>query len=677
MRTSIRAFLWRILHLNRRTKSEATLDRELRFHLQMEIEQNLRQGMSHEEARRQALISLGGVEQTKEACRETCAIRWAAEFRQDLRYGWRMLCKSPRFTAIAVLTLALGIGANTAIFSAVNGILLQPLPYPDSSRLVTIKRQQIAYGIRFGELGEIERQCTALECVEIWEGGWLSLRGGAGTRHLSGSYVSSGFFSLLGVKPLLGRPILPEDTQPGNDRVAVLSHHLWMDEFGGDMGIVGRSITVGDKPYAIIGVMPGEFGVGVDFSLSFGSPDRVWLPRVVSPPGALNRRAGSSIVARLKTDATPTQADAQLQPLSTRFAAAYRAGAKGLELSARSLEPGIDPHVRTVLWILLGAVGFVLLMACVNVTSLLVARSWTRRRELAIRNALGASRLRIARQLLSESLLLVLAGGALGLLFSVWGIHLLRVLAPPYTPRVDRILLDAKVLGFTMGVSLFCTNTASEAGGHIWMEIIGVVNDVRDRALTEPSPVFYMPFGSSSQGFKVIAHTSGNPMLLVPTMKRVVRSVDKDAQIDHIETVDQILANSVAEPRFQTALVGSFGGLALLLAIIGVYGVISHSVVQRTHEIGVRIALGAQRRDVLFMILREGMLLVVTGIAIGIGGGLALTRVLRNMLFEIAPTDPATFVGVPIFLAIAALAACFIPAQRATRVDPMLTLRNE
>jgi putative ABC transport system permease protein len=903
MLSSIRAFLWRILHLKRRTKSEATLDGELEFHLQMEMEQNLRQGMVHEEARRQALISLGGLEQTKEACRETCTIRWAAEFRQDLHYGWRMLRKSPRFTAVAVLTLALGIGANTAIFSAVYGILLKPLPYADSSRLVTIRREQIPIYITFAQLREIQEQCTALEHIVTCNLGGGLLAGGNVPKQVTAAYVSSDFFALLGAKVLLGRPIVSEDTQPGSRRVAVLSHRLWMAEFGGDIGIVGHDISVNHRSYTVIGVVPREFGAGIYLSYLAGSYDGsvvgMWASQVPAPLDTPND-GYHMIIARLKKDATLAQANAQLHPLSARFAASYpaafarRAGPELMSLSAKSLDLGIDPNVRSVLWILLGAVGFVLLMACVNVASLLLARSWTRQRELAIRRALGATRPRVLRQLLAESLLLAMVGGALGLLFSVWGIHLLRALAPPNTPRTDFIRLNGSVLWFTIGISVLvavlvglapavqassrhmgsalrgvlgdsfagiemrrphrlrstlvtlevllavivvtggalmgrsfyrlmnvntglsanhvltmqvrfshsvcnekdgatkCQTAAQDLlngirslpgvqraalsldgpfngpfatfrypgsgpvglylegregdqlparqviiggsvtpgyfatlgirllkgrdfesgdttsrvavvsegfarkyilgdplgkrfsvkedrdGRHLWMGIVGVVNDVRDRALKEsPMPEYYTPFSPSGNGWEIIVQTKANPMSLVTAITRVVQSMDKDAPIAHIETVDQILSNSSAEPRFQTALVGSFGVLGFILAIIGVYGVISYSVVQQTHEIGVRMALGAQPRDILHMILRKGVLLAIAGIAIGIGGALGLTRVLRSMLFEIEPTDPATFVGVAIFLTIAALAACYIPARRSTCVDPMLALRSE
>ncbi len=822
--------------------------------------------------------------------------RFFIDLHGDLRFGVRLLRRNPGFTAVAVITLALGIGANTAIFSAVNGILLQPLPYADPAQLVRIQREQIAYHVTTAQWREIQEQCTALERIAAYSYRELLIIGGKVPTRVSAGYVSGDFFPMLGVKPLLGRFILPEDTQPGNDRVAVLNHGFWMNEFGGDVGIVGHSISVNHNPYTVIGVMPREFGVGIHWSYLIGSDaasrDGMWVPWIQSPSVALNREASPIIIARLKKHATPTQADAQLQPLSARFAAAYPAGTQGLHLHARSLDPGIDPRVRTGLLILLGAVGFVLLMACVNVTSLLVARSWTRQRELAIRKALGATRPRVLRQFLSESLLLAMAGGAMGLFFSLWGIRLLRVLAPPYTPRADRILLDANVLWFTAGISLLvavlvgfapavqassrrigdvlkaglggsfagvavrqpqrlrsalvvvevllavivvvgatlmcrsfyklmrvntglsasrvltvqvhfsdsvcnvrgsattCSTATAEVldglrslpgvrrvclgspfngggighypgsgrsglyiegqqgdqlpgdqwifdrfvtpgffaalgirilkgrdfepadrassvaivsegfarkyipgdplgrrfsinedegGHHSWMEIIGVVNDVRDHAVKgPPGPVFYMPFAFvQNSEIEIVAQTAADPMPLVPEIVRVIRSVDKDAPITHIQTVDQIIANSAAEPRFQTAVITSFGALGLLLAVIGIYGVISYSVVERTHEIGVRMALGAQRKDVLRMILKEGLLLAVIGIFIGIGGAWGLTRVLRNILFEIEPTDPLTFIGVSIFLTVAALAACCIPARRAMKVDPLAALRHE
>jgi predicted permease len=885
-------------NLLQRSVVEQELDEEIHATVDILTDEKVRQGILPEEARRQALIEVGGVEQVKERVRSVKTGRFFLDFHRDMQFSMRLLRRNPGFTAVAVITLAFGIGANTAIFSAVNGILLRPLPYPDPSRLITIQREQVAYYITFAQLHDIQQQCAALERIATYNPSRFLLTGGIAPKEISAAYVSSDFFSLLRTKPMLGRPILPGDMQPGNDRVAILNYGLWMDEFGGDPGIVGRSILVGRKPYTVVGVMPREFGVGILGNYLVGSNDGshegMWLPQVLAP-GALNGEAGPLIIARLKTDATLAQVNAQLQPLSARFAEAYRAGTQGLQLHARSMDLGIDPQVRTGLLILLGAVGFVLLMACVNVTSLLVVRSWIRQRELAIRKSLGATRLRILRQFLAESLLLALAGGALGLFISVFGIRILRLLAPPNTPRVDRILLDGKVLCFTMGVSLLvavlvglapalqassrrmATTLKESLGGsfvifvmkrphrlrsalvvlevilavilvlggalmahsfyklmsvdtgvsadrvltmHVqfsdligtyrdadwgaqekkcwmgaqnalngirrmpgvqrvalslggpfsgsvaighypgsgrsglymdglpddqlpagqwisghsvtpeffaalgiriikgryfeprdmnsrvaivsesfarkyiagnplkkrfntgqpsWMEIIGVVNDVRDHSVMEPlSPVYYFPLTAiGTFGFDVIVQTSANPFPLIPAITRVVQSVDKDALITNVRTVDKILANSAAEPKFQTALLGSFGALGLILAIIGIYGVISYSVVQQTHEIGVRMALGAQGKDILHMILRKGMLLVITGIAIGMGGALALTRVLRNMLFEIKPTDPATFVGAAIFLVIAALAACYVPARQAAKLDPIAALRRD
>ena len=916
--------------MRRRKRMMDDLDRDIREHIEMETQDNIARGMSPEEARRAAFLKFGNVTRVKEQTREVWSFTWLEQLWQDIRYGTRMLRRSPGFAAIAILTLALGIGANTAIFSAVNGVLLEPLPYADSSRLVTVKREQIAYYLSLAQLREIQQRCSAIESIARYSYGSALLTGGAVPEQVSTYVVSNDFFPLLGVKPLLGRPFLLQDTQPGNDRVVVLSYPLWMDNFGGDPGIVGRSISVDHKPYTIVGVMPREFGLGVDWSyqgLVYGSnSDGMWVPMVTSPSGTQGR-GGAEFIGRLKKSATLQEANAQLRVLSDRFAATYPPGTEGLELHARSLSLGVDERLRTGLLILLGAVGFVLLMACVNVTSLLVARAWARQQELTIRRALGATRLRIVRQLLSESLLLAMSGGALGLLISVWGIRVLRVIAPPYTPRVDYIRLDGNVLWFTMGISIMaavlvglvpalhassrrmggtlkgglsgsfagvatgrshrlrsalvilevalaiivvvggalmarsfyklsrldtgvradhvltmsvnlsnlpcsdksgveadqlgnkqpsqgkqsrptkssadqsaetrCATLAAETildgvrsiegvqtaalsqgtvfqaggvdtpglhypggpqdlglyveglgreqlaragvashpvtpdffaatgirlvkgrkfeprdlngpqvaivsqslareyipgdplgkrfsvsednnGNHQWVEIVGVVNDVRDRAVKDGSgPVYYTPFWFASDQWEIIVRASTNPMAMVPAIERVVRSVDSDAPITKIETADQIIANSAAEPRFQTALLGSFGALGLILAIIGIYGVISYSVVQRTHEIGVRMALGAGRGDMLRMILGEGLLLTSIGIAIGVAGALTLTRFLASLLFEINPMDPATFIGVAILLLLVALAACYIPARRAMKVDPMVALRYE
>ena len=368
---------------------------------------------------------------------------------QDLRYGLRVLRKSPGFATVAILTLALGIGANTAIFSALNGILLYPLPYADSSRLVTIYREQTVNGIRPDEVREIQQQCRAFERMATYAVGDGLILGGALPERRPVNYVSADFFPMLGVRPLLGRPILPEDVQPGNDRVTVLSYLRWRDSFGSDARIIGRSILVNDKPFTVIGVMPREFELGASWTR--GDEDGIWVPLSGAPFGDRS----DTIVARAKKTAAESEARAEVQTVSAHLATWFSPGADHVQLSMERIKPGIAPSMRTALLILSGAVGFVLLLACVNLSALLIARSWARQKEIAIRQMLGATRFRIICQLLTESLLLALVGGALGLLFSVWGIGVLRAIAPPDTPRLYRVTLDTRVLWFTFGISLF------------------------------------------------------------------------------------------------------------------------------------------------------------------------------------------------------------------------------
>jgi len=917
--------------LFRRGKLDAQLDSELRFHVEQQIADSVAAGMAPAEARRRALAQFGGLEYIKEETRDARGTHFIDTLLQDIRFALRMLRKSPGFTAVAVLTLALGIGANTAIFSAVNGILLEPLLSARFSRMVTVDLLSIP------EIHAIQEQSTAFESTAIYQGNSYIISGGGVPVEAMNSYVSDDFFPMLGVKPLLGRIILPGDTQPGHDLVAVLSYGLWMDEFGGDSRIVERSITVDQKPYTVIGVMPRGFDLGVNWG---GGNPGVWMPSAFPFSDPVSRGRFSSFVARLKPGVSVGQVESQLDSIYARLKAEYPkqypAVAERYGRIGWLITPGIQglPNffVHLALFLLFAAVGFVLLMACVNVAALLVGRSWARQRELAIRRTLGATRFRIVRQLLSESLLLAIMGGALGLFFSVWGIRAIRAIAPPYTPRLEYIRLDANVLWFTLAASLLtailiglapalhaasrrvgatlkgglggsfagpamrqshgfqsalvvlevalaviivaggalmarsfyllmhvdtgvradhvitmsvrlsdstchdsslqlkksgerteksnaahgkasqkspnqnapdkygpggCYAVATESvldgirslhgvrltalaeggvfeggdvttsahypgeageqglwvdgkagnelsgeiegrpvtpdffaalgirllkgrtfeqnelqvpstvaivsesfareyipgnplgkqfsvsadknGNHQWMTIVGEANDVHDRAVSGPFSglVYYTPYTLGDRQWQIIARTTVNPTTIVPAIERIVRSLDADAPITHIETVVQIIAESSAQPRFQTVLLGSFGALGLFLAVIGIYGVISYSVVQRTHEIGVRMALGAQRGDVLWMVIREGMLPTAVGLAVGVAGALALTRVLRSMLFEIKPTDPTTFIGVSLLLTAVALLACWIPARRAMRVDPMVALRYE
>ena len=883
----VRAWFIRITGIFNKSKRDRELSAELESHLQIHIDDNLRAGMSPQEARRRAIIKLGGIESTKENYRDRRSIPIIETFVQDIRFGLRMMRKNPGFTLVAILTLALGIGANTAIFSAVNGILIEHLPYLDASRLLEIQRDQIAYDISFAEVRDIQERCPAFENVAVYRSFSPVILSGAMPEQRSSSYVSGGFFSMLGVQPALGRTIVTADTKPDSTPVAVLSYQLWTDEFGGDPGVIGRDLAIEKNLYTVVGVMPNKFELGVD--RMGDSAEGIWLPLMppTSIPGKRGREGGE-IIARVKKGVTFSTAKAQLQILSDRFAQTFPKDAEGVQLIAHAPALSIIPNLQIGLLILLGAVGFVLLMASVNVSALLVARARTRQHELAIRRTLGASRMRIIRQLLSESMLLALAGGALGLLLSIWGIRVLRAIAPPGTPRVDRIHLDHNVLWFTLGISLlaaflfgllpalqassrrmwsalkgnlggpsinsgigeqrslrsalviaevalavilvsagalmvrsfeklmqvntgvrtdhvltmhvqfsdfgctskdgntkcpnkdqlileeinslpgvekaalsmgvlhggydwraglrvegvqgdlnfsgldkpvtpgffatngihilagrdfvpddvesknsiaivsegfarkyipgnplghrFSTYDDDKTGRHVWTEIVGVVNDTRDRAVSEmyEDPIYYMPFYLSGVGQStIIARTSANPMSLAKAIEQVVWSVDKYAPITNVKTEDQIISDSVAQPKFQAVLLGSFSALGLFLAMIGIYGVISYSVIQRTHEIGVRMALGAQPNDVVRLVLGQGAILALIGVVIGLVGALALTRLLQSQLFEIKANDPLTFAGVAILLMAAALLACYIPARRATRVDPMVALRYE
>jgi putative ABC transport system permease protein len=910
----LRATWQRITGLFRRERRDADLAAELEAHLQFHIEDNLRAGMSPQEARRQALIKLGGLDQVKESYRDRRGLPWLDSFLQDIRFALRLLRKNPAFTATAVLTLALGIGANTTVFSAANGLFLDPLPYADSSRLVNIRRSQVGWGLYPDEIDDI-RHCPAFDRVEVIGGDFRMVLGGTLPARREVTHVPDDFFPTLGVKPLLGRTFLPQDEQPGNERVAILSYILWRDSFGSDANIVGRSISVKDEPYTVIGVMPREFKLGVDWLGE--SADGLWAPYVPPQPDR-GGRWSVSLIAHLRKGATLAEARAQVQTISARFASRFPPGSDHLDLVVSNVQRSTSPDLRTLqtaLMILLGAVGFVLLLACVNLSALLTARAWSRQKEIAIRQTLGATRLRIIRQLLSESLLLAVAGGALGLLLSVEGIRVLRAIIPPHTPRLDRIVVDARVLWFTIGISFLAAilfglapalqRSARRLGGalvgglggsfanpvtkerhllrsalvvaevalaailvaggalmlrsfeklvhvdtgvrtdHVltmWVdltgsncqsaqkaatdsskvgtshndsgappvpqacppsmdellsrvrsvtgvqsaalkfggpimgggytnelivdgqnggqtstdvsltgqpvgtdyfatmgmrmlqgrdfeaydaishqhvaivsesfarrffsgdalgkrfrtdfnnqqpkgelnEIVGVVNDVRDHGIPgsslssfNPAPSYYTPYPTGAGIGELLVRTSADPLVMAPAIEQIVRSTDNRALITELETLDQAVADSSAQPRFQAAVLGSFGALGLLLALIGIYGVLSYSVAQRTNEIGIRMALGASRGDTLRMIIGEGMALTGVGIAIGIAGALALTRVLNSFLFEIKPNDPLTFAGVATALVLAALAACWIPARRAMRVDPMVALRHE
>lgn len=881
----------------RRRAREAELERELRDHLELEAEEQRAAGLSPKEAAQAAHRALGNSLKVEEDVRAAWGFQWFETLAQDVLYAFRMLRKSPGFTAVAVLTLALGIGANTAIFSAAYSILLRPLPYQDSSRLVTIGALAPGDFIGGSDLSmpaieKIKSRTHAFDQVISVEFEVTRLSGPDAPEILMTGYVSGNYFPALGVKPLLGRLILPPDAQTGSPHVVVLSYAFWRKHFNGDPRIVGKQIDLAggyymdtpSAPYTVVGIAPASFASPGYYGWDYD----VWIPRLPRGEDYPYLGGDNFTVARLLPGVTVEQANEQLRSLSLALGEQYPQEDKGQNLHAQLLQEMIVQKSRLALLVLLGAVGFLLLIACVNVSNLSLARGWARLREIAIRETLGATRLRVVSQLLTETILLALLGCALGLLLGYFGVGVLRANAPAGTPRVGEIGLYAAVFWYALGISvaagiafglgpalqvsgrnlpvilkssrttpllaegkrrpgryrniliisevalsvaLFIGSVlmirsfdklisvplglrtdhiltmeadldpavykkgqqASEAldqmldrirslpgvqlaaiadyppleGGGIrtvvtvegqpatppgqpgpstkvvevdasyfsvlgirllqgrnftladspnsqavgivnqafakkflggdaigkrlqngvdkkkkplWRNIVGVVSDARDENPAQaPAPELYQPFfgTDSPSGGVFLVRTSMDPDTLAPAIRDEIWAVSKSTVIDETKTMDQIAAKTVAEPKFQTFLLASFAVLGLLLAVVGIYGVISYSVSQRTHEIGVRLALGAGPHDILRFVVGNTMLLALAGIGIGLAVSFALTRYLRSLLFEVKPTDPLTFACVALLFLLVALAACYLPAHRATRVDPMVALRYE
>jgi putative ABC transport system permease protein len=880
---SLRSVVSALFH---RSRVENEMEEELRAHIQDRAKDLERSGVPRAEAERRARLEFGGYEKFKEEIREAQGVHFLETLIQDLRYAFRMLRKSPGFTAVAVLTLALGIGANTAIFSVVYSSLLRPLPFPNSSQLVDVWGHSSFFdfyvGISLPDIADVRAQNTVFSDFAPYNYAGMTLTGTGAPQSIDTATVSAGFFPLLGIKPLYGRIFTAAETQPGQEREAILSYELWQTQFGADPRAVGKSITLDGNPYTIIGVMPRQQNLG-DVPMS----QDLWMPFAPTAKELADRGNHTTYtIARLKPGVTVKQTQAELDAIGAGLAKTYPNADQHWGFHVVSLESDIVGDRETPLLVLLGAVGFLLLIACANIGNLFLSRGWTRRRELAIRTALGATRGRLIRQLLVESLLIALVGGVCGLLLAIWGAQALRTLLPPDMPRVKDLGIDQAVLWFTLGASIFAGilfglapavvasrqeltavikeggagaqggassirhkflrqllvvgevalalllvigatlalrsfarlrsvdlgfrsdhlltmtvtfpaakygkpeqfipyvrqilaltrsipgvedagasmytpfsgslaeatvnveaaspasqapttefnratpgyfrtldipllagraftdadtadaprvyivnqvfarkffGNASPIGKRIWSgkdaknnpqwgEIVGEVGNFRDRDAKEaPRPDFFSPYdqGQSSSGISLAVRTKGNPLALVSGIQDRIRSINKAQPIDNVSSMEQAIAQSNAQPRFQTSLLGVFGALGLVLALVGIYGVISYSVTQRTHEIGIRMALGAEPGQVMRLFLKYGLSLALIGVTIGVTASLALTRLMSSLLFGVSATDPVTFTGVAILLVLVSLAACYIPARRAMRVDPMVALRHE
>ncbi len=881
---SLLAQLWRrLLYYRRRGQFDAELEEEMRFHMQMKVEENFTAGMNEKEAAAAARRQFGNQTWLREESNQMWGFSPVETLAQDVRFGLRMMRRNPGFTAVAVLTLALGIGATTAIFSAVKVVLLNPFPYPDHGQLF-LARQRLPQVGMAEQLRSSGPEVTDLagrdvfEHVAAYEPVSRNLTGGSEPERVPATKVSGTFFSLLGVEPALGRVIQEADAGPAGKRVIVISHGLWQRRFGGTADVIGQKVFLDDEPYTVIGVMPPRFWFDVGEAWFPVPADLNQMPRGARPFLAL---------ARLKAGMPLERARAELEALAKRQEQSYSGGNPeyvGREIYLQPLSEFYFGPVRSAMWVLLGAVALILLIACANVANLLLARASRRSHEIAVRAALGAGRRRLLGQMLTESALLALTGGAVGLLLAHWGVAGLASLIPANTlPTGAGIAIDRGVLLFTLGVSSLTAllfglwpalrvsrprlgetlkaggqrggtgthlraqrllavfeialslillvmaglmvrsftrltnvdlgfdpenvltmrlnlspekyktgeqkatfyqqlaervealpgvravavashtpfvytedwtvtvdNTALPAEARTqsvdtrtvsadyfrllgiplqegdafteqdnlktspvaiinqalarrfwpdedpvgkrlkvgraesqnpWMTIKGVVADSAQGALdTAVRPEVYLAMAQAAGVYRrmnLAVRTDGDPTPLVAAIKREVQSLDPSQPVYQIQTMEELIGESLGTRRFALRLLGLFALLALVLAGVGVYGLMAYAVGERTHEIGLRLALGAQTADVLRMVIWQGLKLALIGTAIGVVAAAALTRLISNQLFGVSPTDPTTFAVTAVILVGIALVACYVPARRATKVDPMVALRYE
>ena len=877
--------LYRMRSLFSRNQLESELDEELRFHFEQQVEANFRAGMTRQQARRAARLKFGGLDQVKEECREARGTNFLESLAQDIRFAARMLLRAPGFTIVAILTLALGIGTNTAIFSFVDAWLIKGLPFPQSQQLVVVKARDIKKGwiggiLTPGDFLSLRDQAAPLSSISAWDMSDFNLSGDGTPERVQGAHVSSSFFATLGVTPMLGRAFSPQEERLGANHVAVISRGLWASRFAGDPQIIGRKITVDGESCTVVGV------ASANFQLPLMGAANIWMPMAWTDAQRASREGvGYGVIARLKPESNLAAANTQLHSISAQLERDFPATNQNELFYLASLRDEIAEHeggdqVLVCFWI----VGLVLLIACANVANLMIARAAGRSKEIAVRSALGATRGRIARQLLTESAILFSLGGAAGLLFGVLGMSWIDSLIPErsrgYLVNYGHVDLDLLTLAYALGLAFACgiifglapalqaskldlNGALKEAAGHLssgkrgmrmrrifvagevaiavvvlistallvqsfvhmvkadpgfrpanlittqidlpknkypadaqvraffdralermralpqvesasltrsvpfteqsdigkiyradrpvpapndaiyaqysaispeyfstagiplrsgrafteaddtgtanvaiindrlrkqlWPDadpigqqlvlgdaqtvvtVVGVVGDVKMNQLSEkPRRQLYIPFAQAparSAGF--VIRSSSNDETLAIAMRDAIWSVDAQQPVSKVSRIDALIADVLAPNLILSQLAGFFGALALFLGAIGIYGVMAHSVAQRTNEIGIRMALGASPKQLIKLVVGEGLKLAAIGIAAGLLVALALTRSMASVLYNVKTSDPIIFSGAAILFAAVAAAACTIPAWRALKVDPTVALRYE
>lgn len=887
----LRKLWYRILAIFRISRFENEMEREMQFHLDMETEKNLRRGMTPQEARRVALLHFGGVEQTKEECRDASRAMFLETLWRDISYGTRILIKSPGFTLIAVITLALGIGANTAIFSVIYGVLLRPLPYKNGDQLVVLHQEAPLAGVSSGgfgfsvkEITDYREQSQTMESLVEHHSMTFILFGGTEPESIQTGVVSANFFDVMGVRPLMGRTFIPEDEVPGAEAVLVLSYDYWKRSHDGDSTIVGRVFRMNNRPHTVIGVLPPI--------PQYPRENDVYMPTSACPtrssePFIANRnRRMMGVFGRLKSGVSVEQAKSDVAMIAAGMQREHPDSYPentGFRATLDPLHEELTKQARPTFLILLGTAGLVLLLACANVANLTLSRLMRREREMAVRSALGASQGRLIRQLLTESTLVALAGGVLGVILAAAGLNLLVEFASRYTSRASEISLDGSVLFFTLAISLISgigfglipalstrenlvtalkegsgQSTISVArqrirgillvaqvtisfilligaglmlrslnnlqhvnpgfnpervlvmplsanwskhttpdhfrdfslriiekiqgqpgvmsvamattyplnpmgiahgpsnlrfliegrplaegeiapqtdyrrvstdyfqtiglplvrgrvftaadkngapdvallnqsmathrwgdedpigkrvsldNGETWVTIVGIVGNVKQYGLErESGDELYRPIAQGGGASNLLVRTANDPESLTRQIRQAIYEVDSETAINKVTTLEDVRNESLASPKLITILLGMFAALSLIITVAGIAGVMALMVNQRAHEIGIRLALGASPTRVLAMVFRQGMTLVILGLALGIAGAMGLSQMLSTLLFGVQPTDLITFLGVSLALTTASGVACLVPARRVTSIDPMRALRSE